>query len=69
VTPDCPRRAAAVHRPDAARRLRRPYDIPRGERLQVVAALVRDLAGLVVAHARRQVDAVAEQLGDVAKGQ
>jgi hypothetical protein len=45
------------------------FNIPLGERPEVVAALVRDLAGLVVAHARRQVEAVAGLLGEVAKGQ
>jgi hypothetical protein len=43
------------------------FNIPLGERPEVVAGLMRDLAGLVVAHARRQVEAVAQQLGALAK--
>jgi hypothetical protein len=45
------------------------FNVPLGERPEVVAGLVRDLAGLIVAHARRQVEAVAQQLGALAKGQ
>jgi hypothetical protein len=45
------------------------FNIPRGKRPEVVAALIRDLAGLVVAQARRQVEAVAGLLGEVAQGQ
>ena len=35
------------------------FNIPLNEPPEVVAGLVRELAGLVVAHARREVDAVA----------
>jgi hypothetical protein len=45
------------------------FNVPLTQPADVVAGLVRDLAGLVVAHARQQLDAVAEALGAVAKGQ
>ena len=38
------------------------FNIPLNEPPEVVAGLVRELAGLVVAHARREVDAVADLL-------
>jgi hypothetical protein len=44
------------------------FNVPLTQPADVIASLVRDLAGLVVAHARQQVDAVAEALGEVAKG-
>jgi hypothetical protein len=43
------------------------FNIPLTETPDSIAGLVRELAGLVVAHARREVDAVAERLGAVAK--
>jgi hypothetical protein len=38
------------------------FNIPLTEKPEAVAGLVRELAGLVVAHARREVDAVADLL-------